>query len=78
MSKSVPQNAAYQSVGTAADTLADKVTAFTTAKTAADTASANLVTAKTALDTAWVDFKAKDATFDSLMLVAPDGYTPPT
>jgi hypothetical protein len=30
MSKSVPQNAAYQSVGTAADTLADKVTAFTT------------------------------------------------
>jgi hypothetical protein len=77
MSKSVPQNAAYQSVGTAADTLADKVTAFTSAKTAADTASANLVTAQTALDAAWIDYRAKDAAFDSLMLVAPAGYTPP-
>jgi hypothetical protein len=77
MPKNAAQNTAISNLGTAGDTLADRIAAFTAAEQAASTANSNLASTTAALDAAWTDFKAKDTTFDSLMLVAPAGYTPP-
>jgi hypothetical protein len=77
MALTTTQGTSYNALGTAANTLNDKLVAFATAKTAYDSAAAALATATTALDAAWTDYKAKDAAFDGVMLVAPMGYTPP-
>ena len=68
----------YAALGTSAENLHDKIAAFVAAQAAVLTATAAATAAKSDLDAAWADFVARDGSFDSAMLVAPEGYTPPT
>lgn len=78
MSLNNNQASVYAALGTSAEGLDDKIAAFIAAQAAMATATANATAAKSDLDAAWADYLARDAAFDSAMLVAPGGYTPPT
>lgn len=72
------QHSSYQAEGAAAEALSDKLVAFTTAKVAATAANALLAQRTTELETAWANFATKNGDFKLVMLVAPEGFTPPT
>ena len=77
MPKNAQQTNALTATSATADTLADSIAAFNTARTAANNAAAALTAAQSALDAAWTGYRNADSAFDGLMLVAPAGYTPP-
>jgi len=61
----------------AANALDNAISAYGTAKAAADAAVSVQLAAKASLDAAWLDFKDKEGAFSAALLTPPVGYTPP-
>lgn len=58
--------------------LVDKIAAYNNATAAAKSAQEAEQAARVALDAAWTDFLAKEGSYERAVLVAPEGYTPPS
>jgi hypothetical protein len=78
MPMTTPQQDAWNVLGSAEGVLNDRIVAFVAAHTATQAAVTAEEAAKIALDAAWVDSKSKETSFDAIMYVPPEGYTPPT
>lgn len=76
MPMTTDESSKWQSLGTAGNTLQEKIADYVAKKAAADAASAALTASQTALDQAVTTFRNSDQTFTSAFTL-PSGYTPP-
>ena len=78
MPMSQPQVLLKTAQTASANNLADKIAAFTAASTALKNAQTAEAAAKAALDTAWTDCETKVGAYKDAVMVAPEGYMPPS